>query len=230
MPKRSKPPLLQIGSALALVLVLAGCTKGGQFDPTEMLNSDAFDTKKKLKGDRELVFPNGVPGTTTGVPADLVKGYQPPPDQSNADADAAAAPPAQAAAAKPEAKSKPKPKPAVAVARLPKRNTAGVGAPPPSTPTRHRTSARRAPLRNSPHKRPGRRRRQPRRRSRGGNSPGRLRRQRRRSSRRHSRRNRSGQILRRPAPRLNSPASIARGAMSTRPRVGPRRPAAARLG
>ena len=50
-----------------------------------IFNNDVFDTKKKLKGDREAVFPDGVPGTTTGVPADLVKGYQPPPDQ---DADA----------------------------------------------------------------------------------------------------------------------------------------------
>ncbi len=90
MRRRSRPSLLQIGSALALVAVLAGCTKGGQFDPTELLNSDAFDSKKKLKGDREAVFPNGVPGTTTGVPPDLVKGYQPPPDQADADANAPA--------------------------------------------------------------------------------------------------------------------------------------------
>jgi hypothetical protein len=109
--------LLQIGSALALLAVLAGCTKGGQFDPTELLNNDAFDSKKKLKGDRELVFPNGVPGTTTGVPPDLVKGYQPPPDQSDADA----IPPAPAAktatAEKPKAKPKPKPRLAAAPAQ-----------------------------------------------------------------------------------------------------------------
>ncbi len=136
MPMRYKSPLFRLGLALALALELASCTQGGQFDPTEIFNSDMFDDKTKLSGQRVPLFPNGVPGATTGVPADLVKGYQPPADQSNADADAAAAPPAQAAAAKPEAKSKPKPKPAVAVARLPKRNTAGVEAPPPSTPTR----------------------------------------------------------------------------------------------
>src|SRR5277367_6561753 len=95
MPARIS--LIRVSSALALALVLAGCTKGGQFDPTEILNTDAFDTKKKLKGDREAVFPNGVPGATTGVPADLVKGYQPPPDP----ADAAIAPGSDTAAKPP---------------------------------------------------------------------------------------------------------------------------------
>jgi hypothetical protein len=105
---------LQIASALALLAVLAGCTKAGQFDPTEILNSDAFDSKKKLKGDREPVFPNGVPGTTTGVPPDLMKGYQPPPDQADADT-IPPAPGAKAQAAeKPKAKPKPKPKLAAA--------------------------------------------------------------------------------------------------------------------
>ena len=112
MPRRSRPSLLQIGSALALAAVLAGCTKGGQFDPTELLNSDAFDSKKKLKGDREAVFPDGVPGTTTGVPPDLVKGYQAPPDQADTDAIPPAPPGKTAAAAKP----KPKPKPKLAAA------------------------------------------------------------------------------------------------------------------
>jgi len=110
MRKRWKPSLFRVGSALALVLVVAGCTKGGQFDPTEIFNNDAFDTKKKIKGDREAVFPDGVPGTTTGVPPDLVKGYQPPPDQ---DADTATAPPpapAKVAATAPKPKPKLKPK------------------------------------------------------------------------------------------------------------------------
>jgi len=90
MRAASVPSLVRSGSALALVLVLlpllGACTKGGQFDPTDMLNSDVFDSKKKISGQRVPVFPDGVPGTTTGVPADLVKGYQPPPDQSDADA------------------------------------------------------------------------------------------------------------------------------------------------
>src|SRR5690349_12106477 len=110
-------------SALALVLLVAGCTKGGQFDPTEMFNSDMFDTKKKLKGERAPVFPEGVPGATSGVPADLVKGYQPPAEPGNADvAVPGPTPPAAAAEA---TKPKPKPKPKIAAQK-----------PPASSPTR----------------------------------------------------------------------------------------------
>jgi hypothetical protein len=111
MPTRRFRTLFRAGSALALMLVLVACTKGGQFDPTELLNSDIFDSKKKLAGDRQPIFPDGVPGTTTGVPADLVKGYQAPSDQ--ADATPAPAPVAEAA------KPKPKPKPKLAAAPAP---------------------------------------------------------------------------------------------------------------
>ena len=69
MRMRCNPSLVRVGSTLALVLALAGCTKGGQFDPTTLFDSDMFDTKKKLQGQREPVFPSGVPGTSTGVPA-----------------------------------------------------------------------------------------------------------------------------------------------------------------
>ncbi len=106
MPTRRTPLLVWIGSALALGLVLGGCTAGGQFDPTEVLSSDVFSTKKKLAGEREPLFPNGVPGAETGVPPDLVKGYQPPPEQQQS-ADNAEVPPAPKPAAIP-ATSKPK--------------------------------------------------------------------------------------------------------------------------
>ena len=99
--------LVRAGSAAAVVLALAGCTPGGQFDPTSLLANDMFDTKTKLKGDRQPVFPNGVPGASSGVPQDLVKGYQPPPEQ-------AADTTAPDAAAQEAAKNKPKPKPKVA--------------------------------------------------------------------------------------------------------------------
>jgi outer membrane biosynthesis protein TonB len=121
MPTRRSPLLVRAGSAAALVLALAGCTPGGQFDPTTLFANDTFDTKTKLKGDRQPVFPNGVPGTSSGVPQDLVKGYQPPPDQA---ADATA----PDAAAEEAAKNKPKPKPKPKVARAP--------AQPPATPPR----------------------------------------------------------------------------------------------
>jgi hypothetical protein len=109
---RRSPLLVRAGSAAALVLALAGCTPGGQFDPTSVFANDMFDTKAKLKGDRQPVFPNGVPGTSSGVPQDLVKGYQPPPDQA-ADANA------PDAAAQEAAKNKPKPNPKPKVARAP---------------------------------------------------------------------------------------------------------------
>jgi hypothetical protein len=112
---RRAPLLVRAGSAAALVLALAGCTPGGQFDPTSLLANDMFDTKTKLKGDRQPVFPNGVPGASSGVPQDLVKGYQPPPDQA---ADTTA-PDAAAQAAQEAAKNKPKPKVARAPAQPP---------------------------------------------------------------------------------------------------------------
>jgi hypothetical protein len=107
---------LVLASVLVLLPILGACTKGGQFDPTELFNSDAFDAKKKLSGQRMPVFPGGVPGTTTGVPADLVKGYQAPPDQNDADAsqtpppDAGQAPPPKTASAEPAATAEAKPK------------------------------------------------------------------------------------------------------------------------
>jgi len=109
---RRSPLLVRVGSAAVLVLALAGCTPGGQFDPTTLFANDTFDTKTKLKGDRQPVFPNGVPGTSSGVPQDLVKGYQPPPEQ-------AADTTAPDAAAQEAAKNKPKPKPKPKVARAP---------------------------------------------------------------------------------------------------------------
>jgi hypothetical protein len=122
MPGRYNSSLFRVGLALALVLLLARCTPGGQFDPTVIFDNDMFDTKKKIQGQREPLFPDGVPGTTTGVPADLVKGYQPPPDQTDAaSADAAGAQP-------PPEKPKPKPKPKVAAvkpAQPPKRISIG---------------------------------------------------------------------------------------------------------
>jgi hypothetical protein len=104
---RHSPSLIRLGFAVAVVAALAGCTPGGQFDPTALFANDTFDTKKRLQGERQPVFPNGVPGTASGVPQDLVKGYQPPPDQA---ADVNGAPNAAAAEA---AKPKPKPKPKV---------------------------------------------------------------------------------------------------------------------
>jgi len=116
MSTRRNTSLLRFGSVLAFALVLGACTKGGQFDPTTLLDNDMFDSKKPLKGEREPVFPNGVPGVQSGIPQDLYKGYQPPPEQAadNGNAGGVAAPP------EPEpAKPKPKPKPKVATTTPP---------------------------------------------------------------------------------------------------------------
>jgi hypothetical protein len=82
MRARGNLSVFRIGMVLAAASVLAACTKGGQFDPTVLLDNDMFDNKKPIKGQREPVFPNGVPGIQSGIPADLYKGYQPPPDQA----------------------------------------------------------------------------------------------------------------------------------------------------
>jgi len=95
-----------IGATIVVAAMLAACTPGGQFDPTEVVT---IDTKKKLQGEREPLFPAGVPGAQTGVPADLVKGYQAPPEPAP-EAATAPPPPAAQAAAKPKPKPKPKPK------------------------------------------------------------------------------------------------------------------------
>jgi outer membrane biosynthesis protein TonB len=132
MVRRSHGFLYRAASVLALALMIAGCTKGGQFDPTEIFNSDVFDSKKKLRGDRAPVFPEGVPGTATGVPAELVKGYEPPPEQPEA---AAAAAPAPAPAAEAE-KPKPKPKAKVAAPKPPPAPAAPAASAPGPAPTR----------------------------------------------------------------------------------------------
>ena len=93
-----------IGSLLAFGLMLSGCES---FDPT-----DWFSAKKPLPGTRKEMFPGGVPGVPQGVPAELVEGYKPPPDQ----------PPPQVAEEKPKPKPKPKPesKPKPKTAAAPK--------------------------------------------------------------------------------------------------------------
>jgi hypothetical protein len=141
MPTGCNSSLVRAAAGLGFLLVLAGCTPGGQFDPTVIFDTDMFDTKTKLKGDRVPLFPDGVPGTTTGVPADLVKGYQPPPDQTDADANSdagAAAPPPKAEPPKPAPKVASKPKPKPKVAATPAQNKDAIWNRPPagSAPTR----------------------------------------------------------------------------------------------
>jgi hypothetical protein len=123
--------LVRTAALLALAAMLAACTKGGQFDPTTLLDNNMFDSKKPLQGQREPVFPNGVPGASTGIPADLYKGYQPPPDQAADNGEGAgataAAPNNEPTKLGPEEKPEPKPKPKVARAPAKPRTTINVG-------------------------------------------------------------------------------------------------------
>lgn len=93
--------------AAGLALPLAGCES---FDLVNLIP----DTKKKLPGDRREVFPEGVPGVSKGVPPELVKGYQAPPEETAAAAPPPAQKPEPKQAAKPKPKPKPKPTPSVA--------------------------------------------------------------------------------------------------------------------
>ena len=87
-----------IASLLVSGLMLSGCSS---FDPSEW-----FSQKKPLPGDRKAVFPEGVPGVPQGVPAEMVQGYQPPPDE----------PPPRVVEEKPKPRPRPQPRPQQAAA------------------------------------------------------------------------------------------------------------------
>ena len=113
---RSVARLFLAAAVMAAGPILSACDS---LDSIEM-----FDSKKKLAGERKPVFPEGVPGVSSGVPPELVRGYREPEggtvDPAKAAAEAAAEteakpkkpPPQRTAAVKP----KPKPKPADASA------------------------------------------------------------------------------------------------------------------
>ncbi len=91
---------------LSMGFALAGCD-----DPKLMA---MFDGKKKLPGERKEVFPGGVPGVQQGVPPELLKGYQPPPEENPAQSALAptSAEPAPAAQAAPARQASAAPPPA----------------------------------------------------------------------------------------------------------------------
>jgi hypothetical protein len=110
-----------IASLLAAGFALSGCES---FDPESW-----FNTKKPLPGDRRPMFPGGVPGVPQGVPPDLVKGYQAPPDIPPEIANQEAPKPRFV---KPE--PKPKPAPRQAAAPRPAPNQSQSSAPPQAAP------------------------------------------------------------------------------------------------
>jgi len=71
--------LLTAVAAAVAAVALAGCES---FDPLDKLSElDIMGTSKKpLVGERRPVFDSGVPGVPQGVPPEMVKGYQPPPE------------------------------------------------------------------------------------------------------------------------------------------------------
>jgi hypothetical protein len=109
--KAEEPDMRRGQSVLLIVALLALATMLSACESFDMDKLDIFNLneKKKLPGDRKPLFPEGVPGVSQGVPPDLVKGHQPPPDV--AQATPAADPKAAAAVAeKPKLKRNPKPR------------------------------------------------------------------------------------------------------------------------
>ena len=97
------PRILAFVGLAAIALPVAGCGfDTSKFDPTDLLDGVFAEQKKPLPGDRKPLFPEGTPGVQQGVPPDLVKGYQPPPEQPPPEEDQPPAP------AKPKAKAKSK--------------------------------------------------------------------------------------------------------------------------
>jgi hypothetical protein len=70
---RRSQRLMTFAVLISLCGVLAGCGGGGlnNWDPSDWLGF--LDTKKKMQGNRQPVFPGGVPGIEQGVPKDLYK-------------------------------------------------------------------------------------------------------------------------------------------------------------
>jgi hypothetical protein len=107
--------ILMIASLLAAGFALSGCES---FDPQSW-----FDTKKPLPGDRKPMFQSGVPGVPQGVPPEMVKGYQAPPDN-----------PPEVVTAEPAKKPKPAPKPKTAPRQAAAPRPAPSPAPPQAAP------------------------------------------------------------------------------------------------
>jgi len=102
------PSLLRLcftAGVLSLALLVAGCE---DFDPTAIFDSDMFNTKKKLSGERRPVFPEGTPGVPQGVPPELIKGYHQPAQAAQAGQVEPKESAKQASAAPDESKPKPK--------------------------------------------------------------------------------------------------------------------------
>jgi hypothetical protein len=86
---------------LVAVAIIAGAGLG--LGACEQMADLIPDSKKPLPGERKLLFPEGVPGVTQGVPAELVRG--------NSQAGQPGAGPQTQQSAPQQAEEQPKPKP-----------------------------------------------------------------------------------------------------------------------
>jgi len=94
-------------ATVALSLALIGCDTADTLDKlSDMIPFG--ENKKPLPGERKEVFPQGVPGVPQGVPPDMVKGNQPPPDATPPPQQAAVPPPAEKPKPKKKLQAKPK--------------------------------------------------------------------------------------------------------------------------
>jgi hypothetical protein len=125
MRRRNKPVagrLRRIALAVLLVAMAPMVSGCADFD-ADKLDIFHLNDKKKLPGEREPVFPNGVPGVTQGIPKEYLKGDEqqqpgaavPVPQVNSAEIQAATGEPPKA-----EAQAKPKPKPKRVVKHKPK--------------------------------------------------------------------------------------------------------------
>jgi hypothetical protein len=99
---RRLPGIALLVALVAIAPVLAGCDS---FDP-DSLDPFGLNAKKKLPGKRELLFPNGVPGVSQGIPPEYKEGYKQPAiaDLPPGDNDASPAAPATQTAKSEQAK------------------------------------------------------------------------------------------------------------------------------
>lgn len=109
---RASSRIVILATLVLAIPALAGCTN---FDP-DSLDIFKLNEKKKLPGDRKELFPGGVPGVTQGIPPEIVKGKQQPPETAQAlqapapEQNKAGEEAAEKKAAAAESEPKPKPK------------------------------------------------------------------------------------------------------------------------
>ena len=124
--RRSHRSLIRLGAALALVLVLAACTAGGQFDPTEVSRQRHVQYQEDAFGPARTAVSHGVPGATHRRSAGSGEGLSAAAGGSGA-ADNGPEATAKAAAAAEKPKPKPKPKPRVAKVPAQQAHRSGLG-------------------------------------------------------------------------------------------------------